>query len=168
MTEVAKVGLKAYTANQRLVISDGKAEEEDRSKHIGKKVEAALLFSKMTLDRKRRALSVLKNKEYVVALSEETINGELFQWIEDSEKQCWSGNTHIDEFIKTAKMSHEDLTIREFILKAIRVGIIKVQRGGYLFDGKKIANTVDECEYHFKQPDNLKDFEKLEKKLGIA
>lgn len=166
--EVAKVGLKAYTGNQRLLISDSNAEEETKSRTISKKVESATLFTKLTLDRKRRILQVLKNKEFVTPLSEEAVNIELYNIIDDGDRMNWTGAANIDEFIRIAKMSHEDLAMREYVLKAIRIGIIKNQRNSYIFDGKKIANTIDECEYHFKQAENVKEFEKLEKKLGIA
>jgi hypothetical protein len=166
--ETAKVGLKAYTSNQRLVISDANAEEETKSRSITRKVEAFELFAKMSIDRKRRVIQVLKNKEFVTPLSEETLNVELYTFIEDGERENWTGASKLDDFIEIAKMSHEDLTVKEMVVKATRVGIIKNQRGGLLFDSKKIANNIREAEYHFKQPDNLKDFEKLEKKLGLA
>jgi hypothetical protein len=166
--EVARIGTNNFVQTQRTLISDQKGEEEQVSRRINKKLDASALFHKLTLEKKKRILELLENKELIPDTSEVTINASLYKYIDDGDLTHYTGKTKVDIFIELCKKSHEDLRTLEYMSKAMRLGVIRIFSGKYVFDGKEVATSYDDCANYFSRAENYQEVVKLEKKIGIV
>lgn len=164
--EFAPAGQKVYNNRVKYVYSTPLADDGHISKRMNKKAEAYRLFFAMDLQRKKDVLRILKNKDFVSEPSEVTLDTELGRYIDNDEKTTLSGKSFLEEFIYVASLDGMRMALKETVQRAVRRNIIVKQRGQYIFNGKPIANTLDDLEEYFFRSTNHEEMDRLQIKLG--